>query len=109
MHPFSQAVDPCWEARSDWNIYKGIAAKFSELAVGYLGEETDVVTLPMQHDSPAEMAQPFDVKDWKRGECELIPGKVDWLDGPDGGDALPRPLATDPAQTEPPATQTPAA
>ena len=76
IHPFSQAVDPCWEARSDWNIYKGIAAKFSELAAGYLGEETDVVTLPMQHDSPAEMAQPFEVKDWKCGECELIPGKT---------------------------------
>ena len=30
--------------------------------------------------------------------------KIDWLDGPDGGDALPRPLATDPAQTETAAT-----
>ena len=28
------------------------------------------------HDTPAELAQPFDVKDWKRGECELIPGKT---------------------------------
>ncbi len=76
IHPFSQAVNPCWEARSDWEIYKGIAAKFSELCEGHLGAETDVVTLPMQHDSPAEMAQPFDAKDWKKGECELIPGKT---------------------------------
>lgn len=76
IHPFSAAVDPCWEARSDWNIYKGIAEKFSALAEGHLGEETDVVTLPMQHDSPAEMAQPFEVKDWKKGECDLIPGKT---------------------------------
>ena len=30
--------------------------------------------------------------------------KIDWLDGPDGGDAPPRPLATDPAQTETVAT-----
>jgi nitrate reductase alpha subunit len=22
------------------------------------------------------MAQPFDVKDWKKGECEPIPGKT---------------------------------
>ena len=22
------------------------------------------------------MAQPFDVKDWKKGECDLIPGKT---------------------------------
>ena len=28
------------------------------------------------HDSPSELAQPFEVKDWKRGECELIPGKT---------------------------------
>jgi nitrate reductase alpha subunit len=28
------------------------------------------------HDSPGELAQPFEVKDWKRGECELIPGKT---------------------------------
>ena len=26
------------------------------------------------HDTPAELAQPFDVKDWKKGECDLIPG-----------------------------------
>ena len=31
---------------------------------------------PLMHDSPAELAQPFGVADWKRGECELIPGKT---------------------------------
>ena len=35
-----------------------------------------MVTLPIQHDSAAELAQPLDVKDWKKGECELIPGKT---------------------------------
>ncbi len=25
IHPLSAAVDPAWEARSDWDIYKGIA------------------------------------------------------------------------------------
>ena len=25
IHPLSAAVDPAWEARSDWEIYKGIA------------------------------------------------------------------------------------
>jgi nitrate reductase alpha subunit len=28
------------------------------------------------HDSPAELAQPFGVQDWKRGEIDLIPGKT---------------------------------
>lgn len=76
IHPLSTAVEPAWEARSDWEIYKGIAKRFSEVAEGHLGTETDVVTQPMQHDSPGEMAQPFAVKDWKKGECELIPGKT---------------------------------
>jgi len=76
IHPLSAAVDPAWEAKSDWEIYKGITKAFSSLCKGHLGKETDIVTLPIQHDSPAEIAQAFDVKDWKRGECELIPGKT---------------------------------
>ncbi|MDR7344928.1 nitrate reductase alpha subunit [Pantoea alhagi] len=76
IHPLSAAVDPAWEAKSDWEIYKGIAKSFSEACQGHLGKETDVVTLPMQHDSAAELAQPFGVKEWKKGECDLIPGKT---------------------------------
>ncbi|NVK21787.1 MAG: nitrate reductase subunit alpha [Kangiellaceae bacterium] len=75
IHPLSTAVDPAWEARSDWEIYKGIAKKFSEVAEGELGVEKDLVTVPILHDTPGELAQP-DVKDWKKGECELIPGKT---------------------------------
>lgn len=76
IHPLSTAVDPAWEARSDWEIYKGFAKKFSELAAGHLGVEKEVVLTPLMHDTPAELAQPFGVADWKRGECELIPGKT---------------------------------
>lgn len=76
IHPLSAAVDPAWESKSDWEIYKGIAKAFSEVSVGHLGKETDVVTLPIQHDSAAEMGQPFDVRDWKKGQCELVPGKT---------------------------------
>jgi nitrate reductase alpha subunit len=74
IHPLSAAVDPVWESRSDWETYKTIAKRFSELAAGHLGLERDVVLTPIQHDSPGELAQPFDVKDWKKGECDLIPG-----------------------------------
>ncbi|MEW8692765.1 MAG: nitrate reductase subunit alpha, partial [Candidatus Thiodiazotropha endolucinida] len=77
VHPLGKAVDPAFESRSDWQIFKTIAEKFSELAKTHLGIRKDVVSLPMQHDSPMAMAQPFgEVKDWKRGECELIPGKT---------------------------------
>ncbi|KHN60365.1 nitrate reductase [Dickeya fangzhongdai] len=76
IHPLSAAVDPAWESKTDWEIYKGLAKTFSRVCQGHLGVETDVVTLPIQHDSAAEMAQPLGVKDWKKGECDLIPGKT---------------------------------
>lgn len=59
IHPLSAAVDPAWESKSDWEIYKGIAKAFSEVSVGHLGKETDVVTLPIQHDSAAENGATF--------------------------------------------------
>jgi nitrate reductase alpha subunit len=74
IHPFTAAVDPVWESRSDWEIYKTIARRFSDLAVGHLGVEQDVVLTPIMHDTPAELAQPFEVKDWKKGDCDLVPG-----------------------------------
>jgi nitrate reductase alpha subunit len=78
IHPLSKAADPAWEARSDWDIFKGLAKKFSEVCAldNNLGVESDIVTVPILHDTPNELAQPFEVKEWKRGECELIPGKT---------------------------------
>ncbi|HML27302.1 MAG TPA: nitrate reductase subunit alpha [Hyphomicrobium sp.] len=76
IHPLSAAVDPVWEARSDWEIYKGLAKAFSDVSPEVLGVEEDVVLTPMQHDSTAELAQALDVKDWKLGEVEAIPGKT---------------------------------
>ena len=76
IHPLTAAVDPAWEARSDWEIFKGLAKKFSEIAPEELGVETDVVLTPILHDTPGEMAQGLDVKDWSKGEIEAIPGKT---------------------------------
>jgi nitrate reductase alpha subunit len=76
IHPLTSAVDPLWECRSDWDIFKGLAKKFSEVSPEVLGVEKDVVLVPIQHDSPGELAQPLGVKDWKRGEIEPIPGKT---------------------------------
>lgn len=76
IHPLTAAVDPVWECKSDWEIYKAIAGKFSEVASEVLGVEKDLVLVPILHDSPAELAQPLDVKDWKKGEVDPIPGKT---------------------------------
>ena len=75
IHPLSTAVDPAWQARSDWDIYKGFAKAFSEVCVGHLGVEKDLVLTPLMHDTAAELAQP-DVREWKKGECDLIPGQT---------------------------------
>ena len=74
IHPLSQAVAPVWQSRTDWDIYKGLAKAFSDIVPGHLGIERDLVMTPIQHDSPGELAQPLDVKDWKKGECEPVPG-----------------------------------
>ncbi|MCC6297576.1 MAG: nitrate reductase subunit alpha, partial [Pseudomonadales bacterium] len=76
IHPLSKAVDPAWEARSDWDIFKGIARTVSELAPGVLGVEKDVVLVPTLHDTPGELAMPLGVTDWKKGQCPPIPGKT---------------------------------
>ena len=74
IHPLSAAIDPVWETKSDWEIYKSLARKFSEIAPEVLGVEEDVVLTPILHDTPGELAQPFDVADWGRGEGKAIPG-----------------------------------
>ncbi len=76
IHPLSSAVDPLWESRSDWDIFKGIAQSFSEVAPEVLGVEKDVVLTPVLHDTPGELSQATEVKDWKRGEVEPVPGKT---------------------------------
>ncbi|PHR25606.1 MAG: nitrate reductase subunit alpha [Hoeflea sp.] len=75
IHPLQAAVDPAYESKTDWEIFKAIAKKFSEVSPEILGVETDVVQLALHHDTPSELAQP-EVLDWKQDECELIPGKT---------------------------------
>ncbi|MGH8294084.1 MAG: nitrate reductase subunit alpha [Steroidobacteraceae bacterium] len=74
INPFTAAVDPVFESKSDWETFKYLSKKFCELAEGQLGMEKDVVLTPIKHDTPGEMAQPFEVRDWKKGECDFVPG-----------------------------------
>ena len=76
IHPLTAAVDPAWEARTDWDIYKGIAAAFSKICPEVLGCETDVVLTPVLHDTPGELAQPYGVADWKHDGTEPVPGRT---------------------------------
>jgi nitrate reductase alpha subunit len=76
IHPLSEAVPPCWESRSDWDIFRSLAERVSQLAETHLPETMeDIVASPLAHDTPDEMAQPS-IRDWGKGECEPIPGKT---------------------------------
>lgn len=74
LHPFSKAVDPAWEARTDWRIFKDLARTFSKLCVGHLGVEEDIMMSPLAHDSPAETAAPMEPVDWRTEGKTPIPG-----------------------------------
>jgi nitrate reductase alpha subunit len=79
MHPFVHSFNPAiaapWQTRTDWDSFRAIAQKFSELAGPRLGVRKDVVAAPLTHDTPDALATPHGVvRDWKLGECEPIPG-----------------------------------
>ena len=77
VHAFNQAVPPPWESRSDWDAFGRLAERFSELAESHLGKRRDLVVAPLLHDTPDEIAQPLgEVRDWRAGECEPVPGKT---------------------------------
>ena len=74
VHAFTPAIDPPWETKSDYDIFQDLGRKVSELA-GDLGTVEDLMTIPLMHDTPDEMAVTGGVvKDWKAGEVDLIPG-----------------------------------
>ena len=75
INPMQAAVPPSWESKSDWDIFKAVAKKVSELAKVHLPDPVrDVVMIPLQHDTADEISQPT-ILDWKTGECEPVPGK----------------------------------
>jgi nitrate reductase alpha subunit len=76
IHPLAPAVPPCWESKSDWQIFQAVAKRFSELAARHFPDPVeDVIATPLAHDTPAEIAQP-DLREWIDGEVDAIPGKT---------------------------------
>lgn len=78
IHPFSAAHDPPWETKPDWDAFKLIAEKFSAMAEKHFPTPVrDLVLSPLMTDTPDEYAQPEGrVRDWKRGEAEMVPGRT---------------------------------
>lgn len=76
IHPLGQAVPPCWESKTDWEIFRLLAEKVSELSRPYFPEPfRDLVSMPLLHDTADEITQP-NVRRWFEGECEPVPGKT---------------------------------
>ncbi|HLR08079.1 MAG TPA: nitrate reductase subunit alpha [Bacillota bacterium] len=76
VHPFNPAITPPWQAKSDWDAFKALAKKFSEMAETYFPEPVhDLVTTPLMHDTKDEIGQAYGtVPDWKYGKYDPIPG-----------------------------------
>lgn len=76
IHPLAKAIEPVWESKSDWAIFKEVAQVTSEMAKKHLPDPVmDIVNVPLLHDTADEISQPR-MKDWSKGECEALPGKT---------------------------------
>ncbi|MGE5672845.1 MAG: nitrate reductase subunit alpha [Mycobacterium leprae] len=76
VHPFNPAINPPWEAKTDFDTFKAVAAKFTELAAQHLPAQEDLLMAPLNHDTAAEIAQPDGkVRDWRKGEIPAVPGQ----------------------------------
>jgi nitrate reductase alpha subunit len=56
VHAFNPAISPPWQTRTDFDAFHGIAKAFSALAARHLGVRRDLVAVPLQHDTPDELA-----------------------------------------------------
>ncbi|HDY89081.1 MAG TPA: nitrate reductase subunit alpha, partial [bacterium] len=56
IHPLSEAVSPVWESKSDWDIFRGLAEKFSKMAEKHLPDTvSDLISEALTHDTPDEI------------------------------------------------------
>ncbi len=76
VHAFSPAIDPPWETKTDFDTFHLLAREFSRLAKTHLGVRRDLVSVPLQHDTPGQLAQPGGVvRDWRETDIAGVPGQ----------------------------------
>jgi nitrate reductase alpha subunit len=77
VHAFTPAIDPPWEAKSDFDLFHLLAQQFSSMARTHLGVRKDLVSVPLMHDTPGEAAQPGGrVRDWRATGLPGTPGRT---------------------------------
>ncbi|WP_350005686.1 nitrate reductase subunit alpha [Pseudarthrobacter sp. WHRI 8279] len=76
VHAFTPAIDPPWETKTDFDTFHLLAREFSRLAKTHLGVRRDLVSVPLQHDTPGQLAQPGGiVRDWRAPDIPAVPGQ----------------------------------
>ncbi|WP_427134566.1 nitrate reductase subunit alpha [Pseudarthrobacter sp. S9] len=76
VHAFTPAIDPPWETKTDFDTFHLLAQEFSRLAKTHLGVRRDLVSVPLQHDTPGQLAQPGGiVRDWRDTSIPAVPGQ----------------------------------
>ncbi|WP_181405785.1 nitrate reductase subunit alpha [Pseudarthrobacter phenanthrenivorans] len=76
VHAFTPAIDPPWETKTDFDTFHLLAREFSRLAKTHLGVRKDLVSVPLQHDTPGQLAQPGGiVRDWRQAGIPAVPGQ----------------------------------
>ena len=76
VHAFTPAIDPPWETKTDFDTFHLLAREFSRQAKTHLGVRRDLVSVPLQHDTPGQLAQPGGVvRDWRESGIPAVPGK----------------------------------
>ena len=76
VHAFTPAIDPPWETKTDFDVFHLLAQEFSRQAKTHLGVRRDLVSVPLQHDTPGQLAQPGGiVRDWRDTSVPAVPGQ----------------------------------
>ena len=76
VHAFTPAIDPPWETKTDFDMFQLLAQEFSRQARTHLGVRRDLVSVPLQHDTPGQLAQPGGiVRDWRETSIPAVPGQ----------------------------------
>ena len=76
VHSFSPAIDPPWEAKTDFEVFSDLAHRLSQMAKGRLDTRKDLVSVALQHDTPGQITQPGGkVRDWKGTDIPAVPGQ----------------------------------
>lgn len=76
VHAFTPAIDPPWEAKTDFEVFTELAHRLSALAKGRLDTRKDLVAVALQHDTPGQVQQPGGVvRDWKGTDLPAVPGR----------------------------------